>query len=149
MVNLAILFVAVVCLIGSASKAGADDSTTIAEVRAAFTALDAAFAEQDAGAISRMMTADHVAVTSYYGGPTTVAELIQSLPDLVLAKEIPVAEMEVALLGPDTALITFIANIEGTFRGEPLPPRGFVTAIMVRRDGRWLERFYQLTALSP
>lgn len=55
----------------------------------------------------------------------------------------------ITLLGPDAGLRMFTADLDGTFKGESIPKRVFVTSVMVRRDGRWLETFYQVTALKP
>jgi len=62
-------------------QARAGEAETIAAVNAA-AALDDAFERQSAEEIKRMMTADHIAVSSYYGAPQTVAEQIASLPEL-------------------------------------------------------------------
>jgi hypothetical protein len=55
----------------------------------------------------------------------------------------------VALLAADVALRTFIANLTGTFKGKPLSARVFVNETLVKRDGKWVERFYQATTLEP
>lgn len=136
----------IVGLLTGASAVHADDATAAA-VAKAFNALDAAFEQQDKVAIRNLMTSDHVAVTPYYDGPKSVGEVLDSLGDLE-TKEIPVSKMTVSVLGPDAAMVTFLADIDGSFMGIPLPSRGYVTAIMVRRDGRWLERHYQLTKLE-
>lgn len=43
---------------------------------------------------------------------------------------------------------TVIAKVEGTFKGEPFSYKVFITAILLRQDGKWLERFYQVTRLA-
>ena len=53
------------------------------------------------------------------------------------------------LLGPDAAMRTFTAKLDGTFKGELLSARVFVTQIMQKLDGKWREKFYQVTALKP
>jgi hypothetical protein len=55
----------------------------------------------------------------------------------------------VVLLSPDAALRTFTADLKGSFRGEPLPARVFVNETLVRRDGKWIERFFQVTTMKP
>lgn len=87
----------VLVLLGLAAgllQAHAGEAETIAAIAAA---LDNAFERQSAEEIKRMMTADHIAVTPYYGAPQSVDE--------------------------QTA--------------------------MVRQDGQWKERFYQITAVQP
>ena len=52
------------------------------------------------------------------------------------------------MLGPDAAMRTF-TRLDGTYKGKPIPSPVFVTAIMVRQDGQWKERLYQITAVGP
>jgi uncharacterized protein (TIGR02246 family) len=125
----------------------ADDAGTIAAVNAAAEALDKAFEQQDAKAIAALMTPDHVAVTPYYDGPQSTAEQIASLPDLKYEQE-TLDEPKVTLLGPDAAIRTFSAELKGTYKGRPLPSPAFVTVLMVRQDGKWLEKFYQVTRIA-
>ncbi len=94
-----------------------------------------------------MMTADHIAVTPYYSAPQSVAEQIASLPELKYEQTIVGAVVDV--LGPDAGMRTFTARFDGTYKGKPIPSPAFVAAIMVRQDGQWKERFYQVTAVQP
>jgi hypothetical protein len=55
----------------------------------------------------------------------------------------------VVLLGPDVALRTLTAKLDGTYEGGPLSGNVFITSILVNEDGKWLERFYQVTRLAP
>lgn len=95
-----------------------------------------------------MMTADHIAVTPYYSAPQSVAEQIASLPELKYEQTI-VGAVKVDVLGPDAGMRTFTARFDGTYKGKPIPSPAFVAAIMVRQDGQWKERFYQVTAVQP
>lgn len=128
------------------SRAGEAD--TIAAINASSNALDEAFAKRDVATIKALMTADHVTVTPYYVGPQTVDDQIASLPELEYGQTIQ-GEPNVALLGSDVALRTFIAELKGSFKGKPLPARAFVTELLVHRDGKWIERFFQVTTLKP
>ncbi len=148
MTKLLALCVGVLLAVG-ASVADADNAATINAVKAAISALDDAFARRDGEAIKGLMTTDHLAVTSYYGAPKSVAEQIASLPDLTKFKETPVSGVVVSLLGSDAAAITFTAKNEGAFKGRPLQSPVFVTSLYVKRDGKWLERLYQTTVLKP
>jgi hypothetical protein len=120
----------------------------VAAVNAEAAALDHAFERQDAEAIKALTTPDHVAVTPYYGAPQTVAEQTTSLPDLKYAQT-NIGAVAVTLLGSDAAMRGFTADLDGTFMGKPIPKRVFVNSIMVRQDGQWRERFYQVTAMKP
>jgi ketosteroid isomerase-like protein len=125
---------------------GAGDPA-VREVEKAVGMLNAAFVKQDAAAVKRLTTADHVAVTGYYGGPQTRAEQLKSLKDLKLTEHAP-GKLSVKLLGKDTALVTYPVTLQGTFQGRAVPARNFVSAIWVRRRGQWRQVFYQETPLS-
>jgi len=110
--------------------------------------LDEAFEAQDADAIKSLMTSDHLAVTPYYGAPQTGDEQIASLPDLKY-EQTNLTVPSVAMLGPDVALRTFSAKLEGSYKGKPVSGSVFITEVMVKQDGVWRERFYQATELAP
>jgi hypothetical protein len=97
---------------------------------------------------SALMTPDHISVTPYYDGPQTTDDQIASLPELKWDQKI-VGDVKVSLLGDDAALRTFTADLKGSFKGKPLPAKVFATEILVRRNGKWIERFYQVTTLKP
>jgi ketosteroid isomerase-like protein len=144
-VGTALLFVAL--NLGICCSVSADDVATIEAIDNAAGELDEAFVKQDAEAITSLTTPDHVAVTHYYGEPTTVAAQIASLPELKY-EQTNLTEPTVKLLGPDAAMRTFTAKLDGTFKGESLSARVFVTQIMQKLDGKWREKFYQVTALK-
>jgi ketosteroid isomerase-like protein len=145
--NLAIAMSLAVFAAMPSFQAEAGDAETIAAVNQAANALDKAFERQDAKAIYDLTTPDHVAVTPYYGDPQSVEEQIKSLPVLKYMQT-NLDEPEVTLLGSDVAMRTFSAELKGTFEGKPIPSPVFITSIMVNRDGKWLEQFYQVTQLA-
>ena len=53
------------------------------------------------------------------------------------------------MLGPDAALRRFTAKLEGHYKEKALTGPVYVTQVMVLRDGKWLEDFYQVTGLKP
>jgi hypothetical protein len=123
-------------------------SEAIAAVNASSNALDEAFTKKNVATIKALMTKDHLTVTPYYDGPQTVTDQLASLGEYDWSQTI-VGEPDVALLGPDVALRTFTAELKGTFQGKPLPSRVFATELLVKRDGKWVERLYQATTLKP
>lgn len=129
-------------------EARAGDAETIAAVNASSNALDEAFEKQDAETIKALMTPDHITVTPYYDGPQTVDAQLASLSEFKWKQTI-VGDVDVAILAPDVALRTFTADLEGTFKGKKLPSQVFATELLVQRDGKWVERFYQVTTLKP
>lgn len=144
--NIAAILSIVTILSLGALRAEAADAETIAEIDKAAAALDEAFEQQDLENVKKLMTPDHIAVTPYYSGPQNVDEQLASLPDLKYAQEIT-GDVDVSLIGDDAALRTFKAKLKGSFKGKPIARHVFVTQLMVKRDGAWLERFYQVTAL--
>lgn len=131
--------------------AGCDHPSDVATIEAVDNAaaeLDEAFETQDAAAIKARMTPDHVAVTHYYRTPQTVDEQIASLPKLKY-KQTERSEPKVVLIGLDVAMRTLTAKFEGTFEDRPLSGDVFITSILVKQDGKWLERFYQVTQIAP
>lgn len=129
-------------------QAKASEAETIDAVNKAAAALDAAFAQKDVEAIKGLMTPDHVSVTPYYDGPQSVADQLASLPELDFGETLQ-GEVTVTLLGSDAAMRTFTTELHGSFKGKPLPALAFATEILVKRDGNWVERFYQVTTLKP
>ena len=77
----------------------------------------------------------------------SVAQQIASLPDLKY-QQTNLTEPAITLLGSEAAMRRFTAKLEGTYKGKPLTGTVYVTQIMVMRDGKWLERFYQVTQLK-
>ena len=143
-----ILSVLTFVLVAGIASANAGEPATVAAINAASAALDDAFERQSAEDIKRMMTADHLAVTPYYETPQTAAQQIATLPELKY-KQTNTGEVKVVVLGPDAGMRTFTARLDGTYKGKTIPPDVFVTSIMVRQDGQWREKFYQVTALQP
>ena len=144
------LILSILAFVLAAGIAGANagEPATVAAINAASAALDDAIERQSAEDIKRMMTADHIAVTPYYETPQTAAAQIASLPELKY-KQTNTGEVKVVVLGPDAGMRTFTARLDGTYKGKTIPPDVFVTSIMVRQDGQWREKFYQVTALQP
>ena len=142
------MFSLVILTIAVASKALAGDAETIEAINASSNALDKAFEQNDKAAIKALMTPDHISVTPYYDRPQTTDDQIASLPELKWDQRI-VNNVKVSLLGDDAARRTFTADLKGSFKGKPLPAKVFATEILVKRDGKWIERFYQVTTLKP
>jgi hypothetical protein len=125
----------------------ADASKEEAEVRKALDRLNVAFTKNDKESLKQLMAADHIAITPYYGGPFSNAEQIKSLPDLKLS-EYKTGPKKFIWISKDVVLISYAVSQKGTFKGKELAPKGYVAAVWVNRDGKWMEASYQETALS-
>jgi hypothetical protein len=99
-------------------------------------------------AIKALMTEDHMTVTEYYGTPQSVSGQIGSLAELKY-KQANLTEPSVVLLGPDAAIWTATADLDVTFEGRSLTGKAFLTSVMVKQNGKWLEQFFQVTSLAP
>src|SRR5262249_23482089 len=117
------------------------------EVEKGLAALNEAFKNGNVDAVKDLMTEDHVAVTPYYGGQVNRAGLLKSLPDMKVT-EYSSGKITVRMLGKDVALVGYIVVQKGTYKGKELEPRSYASALWVRQGGKWLETFYQETALG-
>ena len=109
--------------------------------------IDEAVQQHDAETIKELMTDDHVAVLPFHDGPQSLDQLIATLPDLKI-KQTDLSEPTVVLLGPDSAMRTLTARLELSQAGEAFDSKVFITSIMAKKDGKWLESFYQVTTLA-
>lgn len=109
--------------------------------------LDEAFAQQDVGTIKALVTKDHIAVLPYRTGPETMDQTLSVLQE-IKTKQMDLSEPTVVMLGPDSAMRTLTAKFEGSYGGKEVNDKVYITSIMVRKDGNWLESFYQVTKLA-
>jgi len=125
--------------------ARADDATK--EIEKALAALNDAFVKKDADAIKKLMSDDHISVTTYYGGPVTPAQQIAALTEFK-DFEYTAGKMKMTTVDKETVLITYTLAMKGTFKGKPLAAKSFVSSLWTKRDGKWVEVMYQETALG-
>ena len=116
------------------------------EVKNARQVLRAAFDSGDTKVIEQRTTADHLAITTGFQF-FSQADQLTTLSDYNLSSY-EVAGLQVIPLTEDVALLTFRAEIEGTFRGRQLPSKIRVVETWVRRDGKWLQASYQSTPVG-
>jgi len=125
-----------------------DDVANIEAIDNVVGKLDEAFESRDAASAKALMTSDHLAVTPYYDTPQSFDEVVRTLADYKI-KQTDLSEPEIVLLGPDHAMRTLTAKLEGKFKDETISDKVFITSILVKQDGKWLEKLYQVTALAP
>lgn len=125
----------------------ADETASIAEVKAAVAAIEQAFADQDLATIERAFTPDHISIATRYGGPVRLPEQFATV-DALERKTFDVTPYEVRLIGDDAAMVTYEQSYSGTYDGEPLPPRVVVSQIWLKEDGAWKQLLYQETPIA-
>lgn len=90
---------------------------------------------------------DHVEVG--FGGPTKKATVVAGVGSAVCnVKSYTVDHFELAVLAPDTALLTYHAAQDTTCGGKPVPSPVWVSSLYVKRGDRWLNALYQQTQTS-
>lgn len=129
-----------------AGTAARGDDAVVQAVEKAIKALNDAFENGNARAVKSLVTDGHIAVTPYYGR-AEFAEQISTLPELKFT-EYEAGKMQIKLLTPDTALVSYPLTQKGTFKGKPIPAKCLTAAVWVRKDGKWLEAHYQETAVE-
>lgn len=139
-----LVFLALALLLGAAA---AQDDSVLKEVKGLQDKLNEAFKASDVARIKPLVTDDHIGVTSFYDKPLSFAEQIQAVGESTVT-EYSAGRMTLTRLGEDVVQITYHATLTGTYRGKPMPSRVFVSALWVKRAGRWLEHFYQETPLG-
>jgi ketosteroid isomerase-like protein len=130
-----------------ALSAAADEAATVAELKAAAVELDQAYANEDVATIERMVLPDHVSIAPRYGGAASQDAQIATFEQLE-RRHFDYSPIEVALLTPDVALVTFEKSYEGTYKGVPLPSRVVVSEIWLKQDDTWRQRLYQETPIE-
>lgn len=128
--------------------ASADEAATIEEVKARVHEVNKAYADRDAATIERLTTPDHIAVAQQFQKPLTIEEQLDTLGEYE-RKPSAFTDIEVTLLADDAAFVTYENSYadNGFYKGEPLPPRVYVSQVWELQDGAWLQSFYQETPI--
>jgi len=130
-----------------ALPAAADEAATLAEIEAAALQLDQAYADQDVATIQGMIMPNHASIAPRYGGAAALDAQIETFEDLERT-HFDYSPIEVELLAPNVALVTFEKSYAGTFKGASLPPRVFVSEIWLKQGATWQQRLYQETPIE-
>jgi hypothetical protein len=133
--------------VGLLLGADAPKDGPVKEIEQAMRALNEAFTKQDPVAIGKLVTENHQAITAYYGGVQNREVQMKTLPDLKMS-EYQMSDVKVTMLSKETAVMTYALTLKGTYKGKELPSKSYVSAVWVLQGGKWLEAFYQETALD-
>ena len=136
-----IVSVVAVLLVGAG-----DPGPAAKEVEKSVRQLNDAFVTRDADVLKKLMTADHVSITSYAGKEGRDKQ-IDSLANYEIEKY-STEGMKSQAVGKNTVLFTYIVNCKGTYKGKAMPERSIVSSLWVMRDGRWQQVLYQETPVG-
>jgi uncharacterized protein (TIGR02246 family) len=123
---------------GGAKKSAVEDSIINLEKQAW-----EAVKNKDANGFNKLFAEDGLMIDSM--GMTTRAAFIQTLPDLNIT-EYSLENLKVVMLDKDAAVVSYKANVKGSFKGQAFPPNpAYVSSTWVKRGGKWVAMFHQET----
>ncbi|MCA9015633.1 MAG: nuclear transport factor 2 family protein [Planctomycetaceae bacterium] len=140
-----ILAVVFCVFINSISLAEDKSSDAGAELLKAVKTLDEAFSKRDKETIRKMTDPQHMSISPSYQFFSQKDQL-KALPELKLSL-FKTGEKKIIHTTPRSALITYEANIEGTFEGKQLAKHVQIVECWIKRKGNWIEVSYQETPL--
>lgn len=132
-------------LINNALHAAEKPSPEDAELLKAVKTLDAAFSQRDKETIRKMTDPRHISIAPAYQFFNQEDQL-KALPELKLTL-FKASPKKIIHTTPRSALITYEANIEGTFEGQKLAKHVQIVECWIKRKGNWIEVSYQETPL--
>ncbi|QDV52716.1 nuclear transport factor 2 family protein [Gimesia fumaroli] len=116
-----------------------------AELLKAVKILDEAFSNRDKETIRKMTDPRHISISPAYQFFNQEDQL-KALPELKLSL-FKTGKITIIHTTPRSALITYEANIEGTFEGKQLAKHVQIVECWIKRKGNWIEVSYQETPL--
>jgi hypothetical protein len=106
-----------------------------------------AWRARDGKFYQNFLSDDHVELGGH--GPFRKAAVLGFVGSPVCAvKDYAVDHFELTMFASDTALLTYHAAQDTTCSGKPVPSPAWVSSLYVKRNGKWLNVFYQQTAES-
>lgn len=136
----------ILCILTNAKLFAEDKSAEAdAELLKAVKTLDEAFSKRDKETIRKMTDRQHMSISPSYQFFNQKDQL-KALPELKLSL-FKSGKKKIIHTTPRSALITYEANIEGTFEGKQLAKHVQIVECWIKRKGNWIEVSYQETPL--
>ncbi|MGE3807117.1 MAG: nuclear transport factor 2 family protein [Gemmataceae bacterium] len=132
-------------VLSAALMAAADADDLKAELTEAIDKLQVAYNKADVEYIRNNTVKDHVAITTYLQMFDKASQLKDEAN--LKVKSYKLTGLKVIPLDKDTALASYQAELDGTYKGKKIPARVHVLAVWIKKDGKWLEASYQETPL--
>ncbi|WP_339727634.1 nuclear transport factor 2 family protein [uncultured Gimesia sp.] len=134
------------CLLTHTTSFAADEPAGAdTELLKAVKKLDEAFSKRDKETIRKMTDPRHISISPSYQFFNQEDQL-KSLPELKLSL-FKTGDKKIIHTTPRSALITYEANLEGTFEGKQLAKHVQIVECWIKRKGQWIEVSYQETPL--
>ena len=127
------------------AQARPDPAADVATFEAGFSA---ALARNDVGALKRYLSEDWT-IVSGDGGTITRARFLAVIASGDLKHDQMSSQDQVIRLHGDTALVTARARSDGSYKGTAFHTDEIGTDVIMRRHGRWVCVFTQLTSVAP
>jgi len=141
-----LILAVLLCSLTNTSLFSEDKSSDAdAELLKAVKTLDEAFSKRDKETIRKMTDPHHISISPSYQFFNQEDQL-KALPELKLSL-FKTGEKKSIHTTPRSALITYEANIEGTFEGKQLAKHVQIVECWIKRKGNWIEVSYQETPL--
>ena len=132
-------------IVGNLMLAGPDDAEVRDEAIAAAKQLNKAYVLNDIPAIKQLTAANNITIMRDIRS-ISWADYLKVLPKLNTTSY-KTKQTTARLLTDTVAQISYIADVEGTFDGNPLTSPVRVLETWTKQDGKWKQSSYQETAL--
>lgn len=98
---------------------------------------------RDAKAFSDIFAADGMMADSM--GFSSLSSFLQTLPDLKI-DQYTLTDFKVMLVDKNSALITYKADVKGSFKGQAFPAHpAYISSLWTKRNGKWMAVYHQET----
>ena len=127
----------------------ADMKTSVAPSEADIIAKEKAtwdaFRKKDADAFGKLVASDYIEVTDM--GVSDKATAIAGMKDFDIS-DATFADWKMMTIDKDAVIITYTANLKGTYKGKDVPPGPYrESSAYVNRNGEWVAIYYQETMI--
>lgn len=141
-----VIFALLVCvLISPVGFAEEKTSDADKDLLKAVQKLDRAFSNRDKETIRKMTDRRHISISPSYQFFNQKDQL-KALPELKLS-QFKTGEKKIIHTTPRSALITYEAQLEGTFEGKALTKHVQIVECWIKKKENWIEVSYQETPL--
>ena len=106
-----------------------------------------AWKNRDPAFFSNFLSNDHLEI--HTGGPVNKETVLSTVATpACVVQSYSVDKFQLLRLNDDAAALVYFARQDTVCGGKPVPSPAWATSVYVRRDGRWLNVFYQQTPVK-